>query len=130
MSIRSDQARLRLREEMERQKLSQREVSDLLRWSQSRVAKLLTGRVELTVDDLDAMCFALGIQLTEAVRDHGLEFCAEMTPSELRVLERIRQLPQNVLDAVMTIIDVKSHTRRQERRALPAKAVRKRSAGS
>jgi len=28
------------------------------------------------------------------VRDRGVEFCAEMTPEELRLLEDIRQLPK------------------------------------
>jgi len=117
MPIRSDQARLRVREEMERQKMSQREMSDLLKWSQSRVAKILTGRVELTLDDLEALCFAVGLSVTEAVRDHGMEFCAEMTPTELRILERMRQLPQPVTDSLLQLLDVKTNTRQQERRA-------------
>lgn len=124
MSVRSDQARLRVREEMERKKLSQREVADLLVWSQSRIAKILTGRVELTVDTLEALCFAVGLSLTEAVRDHGMEFCAEMTPTELRILERIRQLPKPVLDAVMTLLQVQANTRLEDRRAGPLKKIR------
>ncbi len=119
MESRSSQARLRIREEMERQKLSQREVADLLKWSQSRVGKILTGRVGLDLDDLDALCFALGISLTEAVRDRGLEFCAEMTPTELRFLERIRQLDQTTREAVFQLLDVKTKTRPQDRRAAP-----------
>ena len=115
--MRSEQARLRIREEMARRDLSQREVAELLRWSQSRVAKLLTGRVELGVEDLDGLCFAVGISAVEALRDHGLEFCAEMTPTELRILERIRQLPRPVFEAVMTLLNVKAHTRPQVRRA-------------
>jgi len=116
-TVRSDQARLRLREEMERNKLTQREVADLLGWSQSRVAKLLTGRVGLDLDDLESLCFAIGLSVTEAVRDHGLEFCAEMTPTELRILDRIRQLPRPVLDAVMTLLDIKQKTNAPERHA-------------
>ncbi len=117
MSVRSDQARLRVREEMERQKMSQREMSDLLKWSQSRVAKILTGRVELSLDDLEALCFAVGLSVVEAVRDHGMEFCADMTPTELRILERMRQLPQPITDSLLQLLNVKDHTRPQERRA-------------
>lgn len=117
----SDRVRVRLREEMARQHLSQRDVANLLGWTQSRVSKTLNAYVELGVEEMGAMCFALGLHVTEVVRDHGLEFLAEMTPTELRILERIRQLPRPVLDAVMTVIDVHSTTRRQERRALPKK---------
>lgn len=107
---------------MSRQKLSQRDLADLLGWkSQSRVAKLLTGRVEFNIDDLEAICFAIGLSVTEAVRDQGLEFCAELTPTELRLLERFRQLQPYQLDAVMTLLDIKGKTRQQERRAAPPK---------
>lgn len=126
MASRSDQARLRIRDEMERQKLSQREVADLLKWSQSRVGKILIGRVGLDLDDLDALCFVLGISLTEAVRDHGFEFCAEMTPTELRFLERLRKLPQPDQDALMRILAVAPATRAQDRRAHPSKKVNNR----
>lgn len=117
----SERARRRIRDEMQRQHLSQRDVAHLLNWSQSRVSKVLNARVEFNVDDLAALCFALSLQITEAVRDHGLEFLAEMTPTELRILERIRQLPKPVFDAVMTLLDVHRTTVVQERRAAPAK---------
>lgn len=123
--VRADQARLRIREEMERKKLVQREVADMLEWTQSRLAKVLTGRVELTVSDLEALCFAVGISMVEALRDRGVEFCAEMTPTELRLVERMRQLDARTLDAVMQLLDVRTKTRMEERRALPKKAVRK-----
>lgn len=114
----SEQVRERLREEMTRRKLSQRELAGLLKWTQSHVAHVLTGRVQMTVDDMAELAFGMGLSMTEVVRDRGLEFCAEMTPSELRMLERIRQLPRPVLDALMIILDVQATTRRQERRAL------------
>jgi len=53
----------------------------------------------------------------ETVRDPGMEFCADMTPTELRMFERMRQLHPTVLDAIMTLLDVKGTTRAQERRA-------------
>lgn len=118
----SERARLRIREEMARKHLSQRDLAGILDWSQSRISKNLNARIELGLDDLAAMCFGVGLSLTEAVRDHGLEFCAEMTPTELRVLERFRQLPPPIMEAVMTLLQVPSNTRIQERRAtLPKK---------
>lgn len=123
----SEQVRLRLREEMAKLDMSQRDVAGILSWSQSRVAHLLTGRVEMSVDDLAEFSSAVGLAATEVVRDHGLEFCAEMTPTELRFLERLRQLDQMTRDSIMHIIDVKANTRPQGRRALPVKTIKKRS---
>lgn len=122
----SEQVRLRLREEMARKAMSQRDVAGVLGWSQSRVAHILTGRVEMSVDDLAEFAFGLSISPTEAVRDHGLEFCADMTPSELRFLEALRQLPQPDQDAVMRLLRVASNTRPQERRAATAAEKKKR----
>jgi transcriptional regulator with XRE-family HTH domain len=104
---------------MARKHLSQRDLAGILDWSQSRISKNLNARIELGLDDLGAMCFGVGISLTEAVRDHGLEFCAEMTPTELRILERIRQLTKPELDAWMQVLRVQSNTRPEDQRAAP-----------
>lgn len=117
MTRRSEDVRLRLRDEMTRQDLSQRDVAGILGWSQSKVAHILTGRVELNVDDLAEFCTGLRLSVTEAVRDRGLEFCAEMTPTELRILDRIRKLSRHELDAVMTLLDIKQKTNAPERHA-------------
>jgi transcriptional regulator with XRE-family HTH domain len=115
MTPTSDRVRLRLREEIARKRLNQRDLGNQLGWSQSRVGKLLTGRTALDVEDLAEMCFVVGISLVEAVRDHGLEFCADMTPTEMRVLERYRQLTDPMKDAVLLILDVKKQTRMESR---------------
>lgn len=88
----SEEVRLRFREEMERRKMSQRDLAGILNWSQSRVAHLLTGRITMGVDDLAEMSWALGTRPTEMIRDRGLEFVSEMTPSEMRVFEWLRAL--------------------------------------
>ena len=113
MSQLEEQVRLRIREEMTRKNLSQRDLSGLLggpskHWSQSRVGKILTGRVQMGVADMEALCFAVGLSVVEAVRDHGLEFLAEMTPLELRMLERIKHLDEATRDAYLHILDVKA----------------------
>jgi transcriptional regulator with XRE-family HTH domain len=93
----SQRVRLRLKEELAARDISQRELAEILtqqtedEWTQSTVGKVLNGNVELTVDDADAIAKALRLFLTEAVRDRGLEFYAEMTPTELRLLEMIRK---------------------------------------
>lgn len=113
----SERARLRLREEMTRKHLSQRDLAGILDWSQSRVSKNLNARIELGLDDLAAMCFAVGIALTEAVRDRGMEFCAEMAPHELRFLERLRQLPPDKRELFFRLMDVSPNTRLESKRA-------------
>lgn len=109
----SDRVRARLKEELIHLDISQRALADALSkqtdeyWTQSKVGKVLNGHVELKIDDVDAISKVARIYLTEAVRDRGLEFYAEMSPTELRILERMRQRP-NVLHAVMLLLDMDS----------------------
>ena len=119
----AEAVRLRIREEMARKDMSQRDLAGLLDWSQSRVAHLLTGRVEISLDDLEGFGFALGLAPTELVRDRGLEFVTEMTPTELRLFERLRALGPDQRDAILTILNVQKN---DTRRALPPKTVRTR----
>lgn len=127
MGERSVSARQRIRDEMDRQKLSQRDVADLLSWSQSRVGKLLTGRVELGVDDLNSLAFAVGLTLTEVVRDRGMEFCAELTPTELRFLQMWKKSSQADRDAVVQLLTGRPKLDTEERRASRKKPPRKSS---
>lgn len=118
MSELEERVRLRIREEMTRKNLSQRDVSGILGgpgkgWSQSRVGKLLTGNVGMGVSDMEALCFAIGLPVVEAVRDLGMEFFAEMTPTELRTLERIRQLTEPDRAAYLHLLSVKTSNKRQ-----------------
>lgn len=114
----SERVRLRLREEMGRKKLSQQDLADLIQWTQSRVAQKLTGRTPITLEELSALCFGVGLSLVEAVRDHGLEFCAQMTPSELRVHQRVRELPPAMVDALGQFLGIRM-MRQEKRRATP-----------
>jgi len=100
----SERARRRLTDEMKKQHLSQRDLAGLLNWSQSKVSKLLKGRSDLGVDDLFELCFAVSLSPLEALRDRGLEFYAEMTPTELRVLEQLRAMSQAERDAFLVLL--------------------------
>ena len=121
----SARTRMRIREEMKRRELSQNDIAGRLQWTPSRVSKVLNGKIGMDLDDLAAMCFAMGLSLVEAVRDHGLEFLAEMTPTELRFLERIRQLEKPDQDSWLQILDVKRRTQMQLRRATSYKEKRR-----
>lgn len=99
----AERAILRIREEMHARGLSQRDLAGLLKCSQGRVAKLLTGGVKLRVDDVAILAEAVGITAVEAIRDRGLEFFAELSPSEVRLLERLRRQPHRLQGALLML---------------------------
>lgn len=101
----SQRAVRRIREELDRRHLSQRDLAERLHCSQGRVAKMLNGRVGLRLDDVAEMARVVGIPLTEVLRDRGLEFYAEMTPTEVRLMERIRQRP-DLLQGVLILLEI------------------------
>lgn len=108
----SDRVRALLKDELRARSISQRELAEKLehltgeQWTQGRVGKVLNGDVELKVDDLDYISRAIGIFLSEAVRDRGLEFYAEMTPTELRLLSIYRRKSQPFKEAIQTLHDM------------------------
>lgn len=112
----SERVRLRLRDEMSRKNLSQRDLAGMLNTNQSRISKLLSGQIALDVDALEELCVVLGIAPTEAVRDHGLEFCAEMTPTELRLFQEMRKEPHR-FEGVLAIFEVRTKTNKPDRHA-------------
>jgi len=89
---------------------TQRDVAGLTGWSQSRIAKVLSGRTAIDIDELGEFCAAIGLSLVETVRDPGMEFVADLAPLELRVLERFRAIDPKLQEAVLTILNVKKPT--------------------
>jgi transcriptional regulator with XRE-family HTH domain len=110
----ADEARLRIREEMIRKGLNQRDLADQLQWSQSKLGKILNGRTTLAVDDMAEICYMIGLRPAEAVRDHGFEFVADMTATELRLHQRLKLHPK-AGDLIMALLDSRtlapSHSR-------------------
>lgn len=100
----------RIREEMAERHVSQRDLATDLKCSQGKIAKMLNGGVHLRINDVDRLAAAVGLRLSEVVRDRGLEFYAEMTPSELRLLERLRQRPQ-ALHGLLQFLETGSESR-------------------
>lgn len=112
MSSVAGRVRLRIKEELEARELSQRDLADLISrrstevWTQSRIGKVLKGRVRLCVEDVALIADVLDLPLSEIVRDRGLEFYAEMTPTEVRIIERLRQRKE-VAQALLTVLDIR-----------------------
>jgi transcriptional regulator with XRE-family HTH domain len=100
----ADRVRLRIRQELQSRTMRQRTLAEQLGWSPTRLSKILTAQTSLTVDDLAALCQALGLSLVDVLRDRELEFCAELTRSELRCLERIRQQPRTI-EALLVLLE-------------------------
>jgi len=111
----NDRVRDRLKTEKAKLGLSEQDLANWMQWSKPKVAQKLGGRTEITLNELDALCSALSVAPTEAVRDRGLEFCAEMTPTELRILERLRTLDAPTRDAILLLLDVKTKSHLPER---------------
>ncbi len=121
---------IRVREEMARQELSQRDIAAFTAISESKISKIMHGTVELSVEDADRLCRAVNLSPAEAVRDRGMEFCAEMTPTEMRLLELWRAMSKADHDVYWYLMT--THTKAaplESRRALPQRAVRKRLDG-
>jgi transcriptional regulator with XRE-family HTH domain len=112
----------RVREEMARLELSQRDIAAFSGLSESKISKIMHGVLELGIEDAAKLCAAVSLSITEAVRDRGMEFCAEMTPTELRLLELWRKMSQPERDAYFQIMGGK--VKLEGRRALPQRASR------
>lgn len=102
----NDRVRERLREEKASRKISERDLAAFCRWSQSKVAQKLGGHTAITLNELETLCQALGISPTEAVRDRGLEFVADLTPTELRVLEIIRRFNKQGFETFLQMVQM------------------------
>ena len=98
----SQRVRARVRDELAHRRISQRIAAERLSqftgetWTQSKVHKILTGQVQLLVDDLAAFARLLDLSLAEVMREPGREFVADLTPSELRLLEAVRDAPKMI----------------------------------
>lgn len=114
----NDRVREKLRTEKDRLEMTELDIAGIVGWSQSKVAQKLRGRTPITLDELEAMCFAFSMMPSEAVRDQGFEFVAEMTPLELRLFQMIRKLSPERRGALLTVLGIPPNAD-QPRRATP-----------
>ncbi len=122
----SERIVLRIKDEMDARDISQRDLAEILTrrtdevWTQSRVGKVLNLRVALRVEDVATVAAAVGLSLVEVVRDPGLEFYADMTPTELRLFQMLKRKPKS-LDAVLQLVIGAPKPESDETLALPPK---------
>lgn len=105
----STRVRMRLRDELYARKIMQRDACDRLEritgdgWSQSRLSKTLNGEVGLLLDVADALADIAGVTLVDVVREPGRELVADLTPSELQLIEAARARPA-LLPAILQLL--------------------------
>lgn len=114
MATLNDRVRERLRDEKDRLKLTREDLGTFCKWTPTKVSQKLNGVSPITVDEMEAFCFAMNLQPTEVVRDRGLEFVAEMTPTELRLLEIIRALPRQAFDGLLHFLQVQQGAEKRQ----------------
>lgn len=94
----------RLRDELHRRGKTYPEIAEYLGWGVTKVAFKFTGRTPLTLNELEQLCFAIGLQPTEAVREQGLEYVANMSPTELYVHQQYQLAPKPIAEAIVQIL--------------------------
>lgn len=98
MSLLSERALRRIREEMRAKRISQPDLASMMGTHQSWISKLMTGFADLKLDTLAEICLHLGLPVSEVIRDQGMEWYAEMTPTEKRVFDAYRALTPDEKD--------------------------------
>lgn len=107
---RAQEVRVRLKELLRALGISQTDLCERLnaegpgkRWRLSRLNKLLNGHIPFGLDDLQEIADAAGLSMVELVRQSGREFVGDLTPTELRILQLLRENPSlaDLISAVM-----------------------------
>lgn len=97
----AERVRRRVRELLEERGWTQKALADALGKTSPWMSQFLAGALNLGLDDIDQLALALGTTAVELVRDpEGFQFCADLTPSEMALLRRVRKLSPSVRDAV------------------------------
>ena len=105
-----ERVRALVRDELAHRHISQRVAAERLAqytgepWSQSKVHKILTGQVEFSLADLAAFARILDLSIPQITREPGREFVGDLTPSEFKALEALREMSPRRLAAILEII--------------------------
>ncbi len=120
----ADPVRLRLRQLLADKGISQPKLCTLLStatgrpWLVQRMGKILNGHIELRVEDLVLICQVAGLSLVEVVRDPSREFVADLTPSEVRLINAMRDYPSISQPLIDIVRRLTPETRRPSRAVL------------
>lgn len=96
-------------------KLTQREFADTVKKSQVWVKKILHGEHEVRLADLDVVADAMRTTASELVRADDERYQLELSPTEVRVIEKLRRKP-DLFGAVCVICEIPAAVVGQMRR--------------
>lgn len=97
--------RERMRAWMETTQVGQREFAGDLQKSQVWLQKVLTGENHVRLKDLDEVAHAMRTTSSELVRSKEDRYQLELTPTEVRILEKLRRRPE-AFQAVAALLQI------------------------
>jgi transcriptional regulator with XRE-family HTH domain len=100
----AERVRQRLSDWMEVAGLTQREFAGELHRSQPWLDKILTGENAVRLKDLDDIATKMRTTAADLVREPSERRVVELTPTELRLIERLRRKPE-LLSACVTLVE-------------------------
>lgn len=113
----------RMRAWMETTGVSQRDFADDLDKSQVWLQKVLAGENAVRLKDLDEVAMAMRTTASELVRSTEERYQLELTPSEVRIVEKLRRRPE-AFAAIAALLQVptppttpRPHERRPKKRS-------------
>jgi len=83
------------------------------KWPQSRVWKLLQGKMPITIPMYEVVAESLGLTFRDLVANTTESRLRHLTPDELRLLELVRQRGQATLEALFQLLDTPQARRRR-----------------
>lgn len=120
----AERVRERMRRWMETANLDQRTFAGDLKKSQVWLQKVLTGENQVRLRDLDQIADAMRTTTTELVRSDEERYTLELTPTEVRIVEALRRLRADVLDAFLKLLDARPTSDREKPLRRPTKTSR------
>ncbi len=104
----ADRVRLRMQEWLDTTGIGQRAFAHDLQKTQVWLQKILAGENHVRLRDLDRVATAMRTTAAELLRDDDEDrYRLELTPSEVRLIERLRHRP-DVFDTVSALLRVTS----------------------
>lgn len=114
----AERVRERLKHWLEITNLTQRELARTVKKSQVWVKHIVHGTNEVRLRDLDIIADAMRTTASELVRAEDERYQLELSPTEVRVIEKLRRRPE-LFQAVCTICEIPpppvSQNRREKR---------------
>ena len=101
-----ERVRLAILRWLDTTKLTQRQLAETMHRSQAWLDKVLQGKNDVRLEDLDVVARALRTTAPELVRAEEERYQMELSPTEVRVIERLRHR-QDLFDLIARLLDAR-----------------------